>query len=237
MHGSRLAPFDPARRRFVQGLAVAGVGLATGTVRPVFAQAPLPRVASLQGPAFQLAVSEAAMDFTGRARKAVTLGGGVPGPTLRWREGDDVSIAIENQLDTVTSIHWHGMIVPADQDGVPGLSFDGIPARSRFTYRFPARQAGTYWYHAHSRFQEQSGLYGAIVIEPANGERYPADREHVILISDWTDEDPERVYAKLRTRSDIYNYGQPTLAGFLRDARAKGFHDAVAMRRCGTRCA
>ena len=189
------------------------------------------RMALLQGPAFQLAVREAAVDFTGRARKAVTLNGGVPGPTLRWREGDDVSIAIDNQLDTVTSLHWHGLIVPANQDGVPGLSFDGIPARSRFTYRFPAKQSGTYWYHAHSRFQEQSGLYGAIVIEPAGGERYPAEREHVILLSDWTDEDPESVYAKLRTRSGIYNYGQPTLADFLRDARSKGFRDAASMRR------
>jgi FtsP/CotA-like multicopper oxidase with cupredoxin domain len=231
MHGRRLAPFDPSRRRFVQGLAVAGVGLASGALRPVHAQASLPGMARLQGPAFQLAVREAAVDFTGRARKAVTLNGGVPGPTLRWREGDDVSIAVDNQLDTVTSLHWHGLIVPANQDGVPGLSFDGIPARSRFTYRFPAKQAGTYWYHAHSRFQEQSGLYGAIVIEPAGGERYPAEREHVVLISDWTDEDPESVYAKLRTRSDIYNYGQPTLADFLRDARSKGFRDAASMRR------
>jgi FtsP/CotA-like multicopper oxidase with cupredoxin domain len=227
MHG----PFDPARRRFVQGLAVAGVGLASGVVRPAFATAPMPKAATLQGPAFQLAVREAAVDFTGRARTAVTLNGSVPGPTLRWREGDEVSIAIDNQLDTVTSLHWHGLVVPANQDGVPGLSFDGIPARSRFTYRFEAKQAGTYWYHAHSRFQEQSGLYGAIVIEPRGGERYPADREHVLLISDWSDEDPEHIYAKLRTRSDIYNYGQPTLAGFLRDAQAKGFRDAVAMRR------
>ncbi|WP_157006495.1 copper resistance system multicopper oxidase [Luteibacter yeojuensis] len=229
MHGP--GPFDPTRRRFVQGLAVAGVGLATGVVRPACATAPMPRPATWQGPAFQLAVREAAVDFTGRARTAVTLDGSVPGPTLRWREGDEVSIAIDNQLDTVTSLHWHGLVVPANQDGVPGLSFDGIAARSRFTYRFTAKQAGTYWYHAHSRFQEQSGLYGAIVIEPRAGERYPADREHVILISDWSDEDPERLYARLRTRPDIYNYGQPTLAGLLRDARAKGFRDAVAMRR------
>ncbi|MGN6479190.1 copper resistance system multicopper oxidase [Luteibacter sp.] len=231
MHGRRLAPFDPSRRRFVQGLAVAGVGLAAGVVRAGQPDRVMPRMAALQGPAFRLAVREAAVDFTGRARKAVTVNGGVPGPTLRWREGDDVVIAVENQLDSVTSIHWHGLVVPANQDGVPGLSFDGIGARNTFTYRFPAKQAGTYWYHAHSRFQEQSGLYGAIVIEPAGGERYPADREHVILLSDWTDEDPESVYAKLRTRSDIYNYGQPTLAGFLRDASEKGFHDAVAMRR------
>jgi FtsP/CotA-like multicopper oxidase with cupredoxin domain len=189
----------------------------------------------LTGSDMTLDVRQAAVDFTGRARTAVTVNGGVPGPTLRWREGESITLRVRNQLDTVSSIHWHGLVVPFDQDGVPGLSFDGIPARSEFTYRFPVRQSGTYWYHAHSRFQEQSGLYGAIVIAPKDGERQPADREHVILISDWTDEDPERVYARLRSRSDFYNYGQPTVADFLRDARAKGVGDAMAMRRMWNR--
>ena len=147
-----------------------------------------------------LDIRQAAVDFTGRARTAVTVNGGVPGPILRWREGESVTLRVRNQLDTVSSIHWHGLVVPFDQDGVPGLSFDGIPARSEFTYRFTVKQSGTYWYHAHSRFQEQSGLYGAIVVAPKEGERHTVDREHVILISDWTDEIGrascrERVYA------------------------------------------
>jgi len=223
------------RRRFVQGLAVAGVGLSLGIVRPASATEPMRRPVELTGPDMTLDIRQAAVDFTGRARTAVTLNGGVPGPILRWREGESISLRVRNQLDTVSSIHWHGLVVPFDQDGVPGLSFDGIPARSEFTYRFPVRQSGTYWYHAHSRFQEQSGLYGAIVIAPKDGERHVVDREHVILISDWTDEDPERVYAKLRSRSDIYNYAQPTVADFLRDARAKGFGDTMAMRRMWNR--
>lgn len=223
------------RRRFVQGLAVAGVGLGFGVVRPASATEPMQHAGELAGPDMTLHIRQAAVDFTGRARTAVTVNGGVPGPTLRWREGESITLRVRNQLDTVSSIHWHGLVVPFDQDGVPGLSFDGIPARSEFTYRFPVRQSGTYWYHAHSRFQEQSGLYGAIVIAPKDGERQAADREHVILISDWTDEDPERVYARLRSRSDFYNYGQPTVADFLRDARAKGFGDAIAMRRMWNR--
>lgn len=223
------------RRRFVQGLAVAGIGLGLGVVRPAAATEPMRSAGDLTGPDMTLDIRQAAVDFTGRARTAVTVNGGVPGPILRWREGESVLLRVRNQLDTVSSIHWHGLVVPYDQDGVPGLSFDGIPPRSEFTYRFPVKQSGTYWYHAHSRFQEQSGLYGAIVIAPKDGERHAVDREHVILISDWTDEDPERVYAKLRSRSDIYNYAQPTVADFLRDARAKGVDDAMAMRRMWNR--
>lgn len=223
------------RRRFVQGLVVAGLGASLGVGRSAWAAAAMPRMRDLHGPAFDLSIDDATVDFTGRARKAVTVDGGVPGPILRWKEGDMVSLRVTNRLATTSSIHWHGMIVPADQDGVPGLSFDGIPAGGSFTYRFPAKQSGTYWYHAHSRFQEQSGLYGAIVIEPKDGERHIADREHVILLSDWSDEDPERIYANLRTRSGIYNYGRPTLADFLRDARSKGFGDAMTMRRMWNR--
>jgi FtsP/CotA-like multicopper oxidase with cupredoxin domain len=228
-------PIHLSRRRFVQGLAVAGIGAGLGVWRSSRAAEPLPRMKEIDGTEVDLTIDEAAVDFTGRARKAVTVDGGVPGPVLRWREGDTVTLRVHNRLATTSSIHWHGLIVPADQDGVPGLSFDGIPAGSRFTYRFPVRQSGTYWYHAHSRFQEQSGLYGAIVIEPRAGERHHADRDHVILISDWSDEDPERIYANLRTRSGMYNYGRPTLAEFLRDARAKGFGDALAMRRMWSR--
>jgi FtsP/CotA-like multicopper oxidase with cupredoxin domain len=223
------------RRRFVQGLAVAGIGLGFGVVRPASATQAMRSAGELSGADMTLDIRQAAVDFTGRARTAVTVNGGVPGPTLRWREGESITLRVRNQLDTVSSIHWHGLVVPFDQDGVPGLSFEGIPARSEFTYRFPVRQSGTYWYHAHSRFQEQSGLYGAIVIAPKDGERHTVDREHVILISDWTDEDPERVYAKLRSRSDIYNFSQPTVADFVRDARAKGFGDAIAMRRMWNR--
>jgi len=223
------------RRRFVQGLVIAGIAAGVGVLRPGYATAAMKVPAQRVGPEVQLDLVAATVDFTGRARRAVTVDGSVPGPVLRFREGDVASIQVRNTLDTTSSIHWHGLIVPANQDGVPGLSFDGIAPGSTYRYRFPLRQSGTYWYHAHSRFQEQSGLYGAIVVEPRDGERHACDREHVLLISDWSDEDPESIYARLRTRSDIYNYGQPTLVDFMRDARAKGFGDAVAMRRMWNR--
>jgi FtsP/CotA-like multicopper oxidase with cupredoxin domain len=226
---------DLPRRRFVQGLSAAGVALATGVAGAARAVAPLVRVPDLRGPDVSLDVRGASVDITGRGRRAVTVNGGLPGPVLRFREGDTVSIRVRNALDVPTSIHWHGLVVPADQDGVPGLSFPGIAAGETYTYRFPLRQSGTYWYHAHSRFQEQSGVYGAIVIEPRDGERHAAARDYVLLLSDWTDEDPEQVYRKLRTRSEVYNFNQPTLATFLRDARDKGFHNAVDMRRMWNR--
>ncbi|URL58693.1 copper resistance system multicopper oxidase [Luteibacter flocculans] len=223
------------RRRFVQGLTIAGVGLGLGLVRPARATLPMPAVQDVGGPEAHLTIREAAVDFTGRSRRAVTVNGGVPGPTLRWREGETVALHVHNQLATASSIHWHGLVVPADQDGVPGISFAGIPDGKTFTYRFPVRQSGTYWYHAHSRFQEQSGLYGAIVIEPKGGERHAADRDYVLLISDWSDEDPERIYASLRSRSDVYNMGQPTLADLVRDVRANGMPAALDKRRMWNR--
>jgi FtsP/CotA-like multicopper oxidase with cupredoxin domain len=143
--------------------------------------------------------------------RATLVNGALPGPTLRWRENDLVEIAVTNRLREPTSIHWHGIRTPSDMDGVPGLSFGGIPPGETFTYRFPLRQSGTYWYHGHSGFQEQLGLSGAIVIEPQNGYAQPFDREHVLMLSDWTDEDPARILSNLKFQSDYYNHGQRTL--------------------------
>jgi CopA family copper-resistance protein len=137
---------------------------------------------------------------------------------------------VRNALAERSSIHWHGIVLPADMDGVPGLSFMGIEAGAGYTYRFTVNQAGTYWYHSHSRFQEQLGLYGPIVVEPRGGERFPADREHVVMLSDWTDTDPERIYATLKKHSDYYNFGKPTAGDFLRDASAQGVSAALAAR-------
>ena len=230
-----LARLRLSRRRFVQGLALGGAAGGLGFARvPGFAMEsaqPSTARATLTGNEFDLAVGELAVNFTGATRRATVVNGQLPAPLLRWRQGDTVTLRVRNTLPEQTSIHWHGIILPADMDGVPGLSFMGIPPGGTYVYRFTVNQAGTYWYHSHSRFQEQVGLYGPIVIEPRNGERFPTDREHVVLLSDWTDANPERIYATLKKQSNYYNFGKPTAADFLRDIGAQGLDNALAKRR------
>ncbi|GBR02444.1 copper oxidase [Acetobacter oeni] len=153
---------------------------------------------------------------------ATGINGSMPAPTLRWREGDTVEIAVTNRLDETTSLHWHGIRLPAEMDGVPGLSFAGIKPGETFTYRFPVRQNGTYWYHSHSGMQEQTGLYGAIVIDPAEGPAGTAERDYVLVLSDWTDADPEQIVSNLKFQSDYYNFRQRTVGTFARDAMRNG---------------
>jgi len=185
----------------------------------------------LTGPEFDLTIAETAVNFTGRPRMATTINGSIPGPTLRWREGETVTIRVHNRLPVDTSIHWHGIILPYEMDGVPGISFPGIRPGETFTYRFKVRQSGTYWYHSHSGMQEQTGMFGAIVIEPAQAGKVRADRDYIIQFSDWTDEDPHRIMSKLRMMSDYYNYNQPTATGFFRDVADLGLSGALDKRR------
>ena len=230
--GQPPATVRPSRRTFVKGLAVGGAIAGLGLWRPA-ARAHThgrPQPVSLDGTEFDLRVGETLMDFTGAPRTALTVNGSLPAPTLRWREGDTVTVRVSNTLGEDTSIHWHGVLVPANMDGVPGLSFDGIRPGETHAYRFTVRQSGTYWYHSHSRFQEQRGLYGALVVEPLEPEPFRYDREHVVLLSDWTDEDPDRVFAKLKKQSDYYNFRRPTVGDFVRDVRDRGFGTAVADR-------
>ena len=184
----------------------------------------------LSGTQFDLEIGELPVNYTGAARTAVAVNAQVPGPQLRWRQGEEVTIRVTNRLAVSTSIHWHGLIVPADMDGVPGISFHGIAPGETFTYRFRVNQSGTYWYHAHSRFQEQVGLYGSIVVEPRDGERHRADREHVLLLSDWTDRDPEQLYRALKVHPGIFNYGKRTVADFARDVDTRGWSATMAER-------
>jgi CopA family copper-resistance protein len=189
------------------------------------------REAVLTGTDFQLEVGSSQVNFTGASRSATVVNGQLPAPQLRWRQGDTVTIRVTNRLPAPTSIHWHGMILPANMDGVPGISFPGIGPGETYEYRFPVTQSGTYWYHSHSRFQEQIGLYGPIVIEPRSGERQHSDRDHVVLLSDWADTDPEHVYRMLKVQSDYFNYGRRTAADFFADARKQGLSATVADRR------
>ena len=177
-----------SRRTFVRGLAATSVVAAAGW-RPVQASA-RERVAQaeLRGVLFDLSIGETTVNLTGRRRTAHTINGSLPGPVLRFREGDTVTLRVRNQLDETTSIHWHGLILPANMDGVPGLSFDGIAPGGHYDYRFTLKQSGTYWYHSHSGVQEQRGVAGPIVIAPREGAVVGMawDREHVVMLADWT---------------------------------------------------
>ncbi|MBE1160853.1 copper resistance system multicopper oxidase [Dyella acidiphila] len=228
-----LPALDLSRRRFVQGLALGGTAAAFGMLRTARAEAMarFDASAALSGTDFALNVGSVAVNYTGKPAMATTVNGGLPGPTLRWKEGSTVTLQVTNRLRVPTSIHWHGIVLPFRMDGVPGISFDGIAPGETFVYQFPVRQAGTYWYHAHSSYQEQTGLFGAIVIEPAGGERIAADRDYVVMLNDWTDDDPGHIFARLKKQSDYYNTAQPTVAELLRDARQMGLHQALAMRR------
>jgi CopA family copper-resistance protein len=176
----------------------------------------------LSGDKIDLMIGPSPINITGRARTAMAVNGRVPAPTLRLRQGDTVAINVTNRLDEPTSIHWHGFRLPNDQDGVPGLTFAGILPGETFTYRFPILQSGTYFYHSHSGMQEQKGLYGAALLIPSEKEPYAYDREYVVVLSDWTDEDPMRVVANLKMRGDYYNFHRRTLGDFVKEAKAKG---------------
>ena len=171
---------------------------------------------------YDLTVDKMRMGFKGRERMTMAINGQIPGPVLRFTEGEDVTINVTNKMDKDTSIHWHGILLPYTQDGVPGISFPGIKPGETFTYQFRIKQAGTYWYHSHSGLQEQEGIYGPIVITPAKREPYKYDRDYVVMLSDWTDEKPEAILGHLKKNSDYYNYAQRTVGTFFKDVSEKG---------------
>ncbi|TCZ84328.1 copper resistance system multicopper oxidase [Lysobacter sp. N42] len=225
----------PSRRRFVQGLAAGGAVAALGL--PSLAQPRRGDAPVLRGTDFDLVIGETPVNFTGRVRPAVTVNGSLPAPTLRWKEGTTVELRVRNALPRGSihgdqaSIHWHGILLPANMDGVPGISFDGIARGETYRYRFDVVQSGTYWYHSHSAFQEQAGLYGALIVDPAGSEPFAYDREHVVLLSDWTDLDPARLFARLKKMSDHDNLYKRTVADFMRDAQRHGLAATLADRK------
>ena len=223
----------PSRRAFVRGLAVSSAAAALGSwgsVARAQGNPPVPWT-TISGSEFDLRIGETPMNFTGAPKIAFTVNGSVPAPTLRWKEGDTVTLRVGNTLDEDASIHWHGIVLPADMDGVPGLSFHGIRPGEAYVYRFKVRQGGTYWYHSHSGFQEQRGVYGPLIIDPLEPEPFKYHREHIVMLSDWTDEKPERVFAKLKKQAHYYNRSQRTVGDFFRDVRTAGLKATLADRR------
>jgi CopA family copper-resistance protein len=219
------------RRHFVQGVLAGGVIAGLEFWKwPSLAEGSTGRPSIISGKYFDLAIEHIPVNFTGRPSYATAVNGSVPAPTLRWREGDVVTLSVTNRLKDTSSIHWHGIRTPSDMDGVPGLSFPGIPPGENFVYRFPVRQSGTYWYHSHSRFQEQTGQYGAIIIDPQDKRPIEYDREYVVVLSDWTDTDPEILFSNLKLRSDYYNFHQRTAGTFLSDLWRKGLAATISNR-------
>jgi len=225
-----MQPESLSRRRFVLGItagtAIMGLGLnvnakpSSEKMREILA-GPV----TLTGSTFNLAYSESKINLTGNERIATAINGSVPAPTLRWKEGETVTLNVKNNMAADTSIHWHGLILPSAQDGVPNISdgFKGIKPGETFQYKFPVIQSGTYWYHSHSGFQEQTGAYGAIIIEPKEPYPFEFDREHVVLLSDWSDEDPNDIYHKLKKMSGYYNFRERTVGDAVEELSENGW--------------
>lgn len=222
---------NTSRRTFVKGLAAAGLLGGAGLWRPpVWALASPGEPGVLAGREFELSIGQTAVNITGHVRTALTINGSLPGPMLRWREGDTVTLRVRNRLAQPTSIHWHGIILPANMDGVPGLSFKGIEPGGVYVYQFKVNQHGTYWYHSHSGFQEQQGVYGPLVIDPREPEPFTYQRDYVVMLTDWTDEDPASLMKTLKKQSDYYNFHKPTVGDFIKDVADKGWSATAADR-------
>ncbi|MAK61023.1 MAG: copper-binding protein [Ponticaulis sp.] len=222
-----------SRRSFMAASAALG-GAASAGLLPAWAQSAgatnLNGIRPLSGDVFDLTIGRSTAVIDGQVGGAITINDQLPAPLLRWREGDEVTLRVHNTLDEDTSIHWHGLLLPFQMDGVPGVAFPGIRPGETFTYRFPIRQAGTYWYHSHSGLQEQLGHYGPIIIEPAGTDPVAYDREYVIVLSDYTFEGPHRVFEKLMKVSDTYNFQQRTLSDFVEASRQNGLLAALRDR-------
>ena len=207
---------DPIRRRFLKTATGAGVLTLLNAFVPAWART----LQVVRDPSqfeqtdpmvFDLAIREHEIDIAGGRGHGMTINNSIPGPLLEWYEGREVVLNVENQMAADTSIHWHGILLPFEMDGVPGVTFRGIKPATTFQYRFPLKQSGTYWYHSHSGLQEQSGVYGPLIVHPRDPEPVRYDRDYVVMLSDWTFEDPHQVMTNLKKMSDYYNYQQFSL--------------------------
>jgi len=210
------------RRRFVLGVSSALAYAVSPWPKLSFADTQPANIPTIQGHQFNLDIGYKAVNFTGKERIATTVNGSLPAPTLRWKQGQLVTLNVTNNLNEDSSIHWHGMILPTEMDGVPGLSYTGIKPGETYKYEFEVNQSGTYWYHSHSGYQEQTGVYGAIVIDPAEPDPVDYDRDYVMVLSDWTDEDPADIYAKLKKQSHYYNTRERTFSDVWSEVKEKG---------------
>ncbi|MGM0543027.1 MAG: copper resistance system multicopper oxidase [Pseudomonadota bacterium] len=224
-----------SRRQVLKGSAALGLGSAAAMgLSPAWAtpwgHSSVYSKGVEEGPEIALAIRRETVPIDGKTASAFSINGTSPGPLLRLKEGQEAVLRVTNLLDEPTSIHWHGLILPPGMDGVPGVSFAGIAPGETFTYRFPVQQNGTYWYHSHSGMQEQLGHVGPLIIDAAEREPFRYDREHVLLLTDWTFEDPMSVFRNLKTMEGYYNFQERTVADFFADVRQNGFSHTADMR-------
>ena len=225
------------RRQFLRASALGGAGIGLAAAMPAWAQStstglvrPLPTVS---GTDIALSIGKVAVRVDGKVSRAIGINGTVPGPLVRLKQGEKVRLSVTNSLDEDSSIHWHGLLVPFAMDGVPGVSFPGIAPRSTFTYEFPIVQSGTYWYHSHSAYQEEDGVYGPIVVDPEGADAVVYDREHVLVLSDHSPLSGAAIYKKLKQMGGGYfNMQRLTLSGQLagRDMTAAERREWANMR-------
>lgn len=222
-----------SRRTLIQTTSAAGLLVGLEALVPAWAR----QVAGLRPSSavddhrtFDLAIARADLQIANKTAKAKTINGTIPGPLLRFKEGETVILRVRNDLLEDTSIHWHGILLPAAMDGVPDVSFPGIRPGETFIYQYTLKQSGTYWYHSHSGLQEQSGVFGPMIVDPAEPNPVRYDREHVVMLSDWTFEDPDHVFAKLKKQSDYYNLQKRTIGDFFRDTSENGLGATLSDR-------
>ncbi len=224
-----LLPRPLSRREFLSATCLVSTGVLVPSLNPLWAAGGVTGHAGEFGElnatdagGIDLYLEHKDLLVGGRPGRAIAINGSIPGPVIRMQEGREALIRVHNRLGESTSIHWHGILLPFNMDGVPGISFPGIPAGETFTYRYPLRQNGTYWYHSHTGLQEQLGHYGQLIVEPAEPDPVGYDVEHSIILSDWTFEDPHRVLRKLKTMEGYYNFQRPTLANIDDQMKATG---------------
>ncbi len=223
-----------SRRDFLRYSVAVGAMAGMGRLLPVYARessglSSAPESLAQQS-TIDLLIDQQAINIGQHRAVTTVVNGSIPGPLIRLREGQETTLRVTNQLKEDSSIHWHGLIIPADMDGVPGLSFPGIKPQETFTYRIPVRQNGTYWYHSHSGLQEQTGVYGPLIIDAATPEPFRYDREYVVMLSDWTFEDPHEILAHLKKYGGYYNFQRPTLGEFFGDVSKRGLGVALKDR-------
>ncbi len=220
-----MTQFPLDRRSLLRGFAAGGGLMALQAALPAWAHTGSPGLPSLTGPNIDLTVGHSPFTVGGRTGHAVTVNGTLPAPLIRLREGQNARLTVTNTLDEDTSIHWHGLLLPFQMDGVPGISFPGIKAGETFVYEFPVIQSGTYWYHSHSNLQEAMGHYGPLVIDPAGADPVAYDREHVLVLSDWSFLHPHQILDKLKKSPGYFNRQRTTLAGLIDGSDRMGLEE------------